>query len=241
MPIELLLGGRPGQWVLDRVQPADVVRVVTADTMIAESAVRRGIPTENSNINVAPPLEPVVAVCVHYPFILSTDTLRRYANVYNLHPSLLPWGRGAYAAFWSIWANEPAGASIHKMTARIDAGPVVDQIEVPVLESDTCASLHARIADAERTLFERYWPRLLAAEVLPSVPQPDGGSYHSIADYKACVANARSLDLVKDLFRLVRALTFNSTPSLTVDIDGLNFQMTVDISVGTPSDIIAKP
>lgn len=210
----MLLGGRLGQWVLDRVVAADVIRVVTANSTIADSAMRRGIPTETVNVNLAPCTEPVVAVSVHYPIILSANTLGRYSRIYNLHPSLLPWGRGAYAAFWSIWANEPAGASIHEMTARVDAGPIVDQIEVAVLESDTCGSLRARVATAECALFDHYWPRLVAGEALHSIPQRGEGSYHSIREYKHCVDNAHSLSREEDLLRLGRALTFDETAVL---------------------------
>jgi methionyl-tRNA formyltransferase len=173
---------------------------------------------EFSDINTSVPRAPTIGICVHYPKILSPLTLSRYSAVYNFHPSLLPWGRGAFAAFWSIWAAEPAGATLHIMEAKLDAGPIVDQIQVAVLPTDTCASLHARVAAAEQLLFQRNWPRIVAGETLPASPQPPGGSYHTVAEHTR-VASSNAVDLqVGDLLRLIRALTFGPASGLRVNI-----------------------
>lgn len=42
------------------------------------------------------------------------------------------------------------GASVHVVTARYDEGPVLRQLEVPVLPDDTVSSLGARVRAAEK-------------------------------------------------------------------------------------------
>jgi methionyl-tRNA formyltransferase len=227
--VEMLLGGGIGGWAFDRVRADEVSRIVTTNPAIIEAAKQRGVSVETTDVNSAPPSRPVVGISVHYPKILSAVTLSRYSAVYNLHPSLLPWGRGAYAAFWSIWANEPAGASLHQMTVRIDAGPLVDQILTPVLSTDTCGTLHARIVGCEQNLFEKYWPRLTAGERLVSHPQPDGGSYHSIADYHRCVAAAETIEQVPDLLRILRAVTFDAESRLSIGVGGRMFDLRLGV------------
>jgi methionyl-tRNA formyltransferase len=230
--VEMLLGGWMGGWAFDQVRNEEVSRIVTTNSAIIEAAKQRQVPVETTDVNSAPPSRPVVGISVHYPKILSAVTLSRYLAVYNLHPSLLPWGRGAYAAFWSIWANEPAGASLHKMTDRIDAGPLVDQILTPVLSSDTCGTLHARIKGCEQVLFEKYWPRLTSGERLDCHPQSGGGSYHSIADYDRCVAAAETIERVPDLLRILRAVTFDSDSRLSIGVGGRVFDLRLDVGAG---------
>lgn len=51
----------------------------------------------------------------------------------NLHPSLLPVGRGPDPLFWAFrhgWRE--TGATIHQMTSGFDAGPILAQERVPI-------------------------------------------------------------------------------------------------------------
>ena len=38
--------------------------------------------------------------------------------VMNLHPALLPWGRGACPVFWALWERTPAGATLARLSSR---------------------------------------------------------------------------------------------------------------------------
>jgi len=46
-----------------------------------------------------------------------------------------------------------AGATVHLVTAELDAGPIVCQAAVPVLDADTAEALAARILEAEHRLY----------------------------------------------------------------------------------------
>ena len=228
MAVELLLGGRIGLWALEQVDVASVSRVVTRNPEIAATAAGRSVPVEREDVNASPPTESPIGFSIHYPKVLSEATLGRYSIVYNLHPSMLPWGRGAYAAFWSIWAGEPAGASVDVMIPRVDAGPVVDQERVDVRPSDTCGLLHARITEAERLLFRRHWLRLMAGELPNGTAQASGGSYHSIADYDSLVGQGSMMGGMDELLRLIRAVTFGPESGLAIDLGGARFRLRLD-------------
>jgi methionyl-tRNA formyltransferase len=60
------------------------------------------------------------------------DSLIEMASIdfINLHPSLLPIGRGANPISWSIIENKPQGATIHKLTSKLDSGEIYQQSEV---------------------------------------------------------------------------------------------------------------
>jgi len=77
-------------------------------------------------------------------------------KIINTHPALLPkfGGRGMYGRRVHeavLAAGEPhTGVSVHLVTAEYDAGPVIAQIQVPIVAQDTVATLSERVQAAER-------------------------------------------------------------------------------------------
>jgi phosphoribosylglycinamide formyltransferase 1 len=75
-------------------------------------------------------------------------------RVVNIHPSLLPAFPGADAPRQALEHGvRITGATVHFVTSELDAGPIVRQAAVPVEESDTRATLAARILAAEHRLY----------------------------------------------------------------------------------------
>ena len=78
----------------------------------------------------------------------------------NIHPSLLPSFPGLEAWKQALeYGVKVTGCTVHFVDAGVDSGPIVGQQSVPVLDSDTAESLHARIQAAEHELY----PRCVAA------------------------------------------------------------------------------
>ena len=71
----------------------------------------------------------------------------------NTHPSLLPDFPGAHAVRDALAAGVAAtGATVHRVDAGLDTGPVLGRTEVGVRPGDTESTLHERIKTAEREL-----------------------------------------------------------------------------------------
>jgi phosphoribosylglycinamide formyltransferase-1 len=78
-------------------------------------------------------------------------------RILNTHPALLPkygghgmYGRRVHEAV--LAALEPnSGVSVHLVTGEYDAGPVIAQVQVPVLAGDTVDTLAERVQTVERT------------------------------------------------------------------------------------------
>jgi len=88
----------------------------------------------------------------------------------NMHGSLLPKYRGRAPVHWAILQGESAtGASLHYMLAKPDAGALVDQEAVPILENDTALDVSLKVAAAAQTVLHRSLPPLLAGTA-PAVP-----------------------------------------------------------------------
>jgi methionyl-tRNA formyltransferase len=215
--IDLLLGSDIGAWITGFVDPADVGTVITRDPAIAAAAAARGMPTATDPAAIRPA---PAAFSAHWPAVLAAADLAAWEMAWNLHPGLLPWGRGYAPVFWALWAGEPAGATLHVLSEGLDKGAIVDQAPVAVHAGDTGASLYARVLDARRELVRAWWPRLVAGERPTGVAQPAGGSYHSRADFLA-LRDGAGLDAdavsAHDIVRLCRALAMPGMPGPRVD------------------------
>lgn len=89
--------------------------------------------------------------------ILSPQFVARYAGrMLNIHPSLLPRYRGLNTHRRVLAAGDAHhGASVHFVTAALDAGPVVLQSRVPVLPGDTEQSLAERVHATEHVIYPK--------------------------------------------------------------------------------------
>lgn len=96
--------------------------------------------------------------------ILPSDFVAQWADrIVNIHPSLLPKYKGLDTHARALEAGDPAaGCSVHIVTAELDDGPVLGQIEVAVLPGDAPDTLAARVLYAEHQLY----PRALADYVM---------------------------------------------------------------------------
>jgi phosphoribosylglycinamide formyltransferase-1 len=75
-------------------------------------------------------------------------------RILNVHPSLLPAFPGLRGQE-QAWRHgvKVAGATVHIVTAELDAGPIVRQAAVPVHEDDTPETLSARILTEEHRIY----------------------------------------------------------------------------------------
>lgn len=89
--------------------------------------------------------------------VLSGGFVRRYAGrMLNIHPSLLPAFPGLDTHVRALAAGVKIhGCTVHFVTEALDAGPIVIQAAVPVLASDTAASLAARVLEQEHRIYPR--------------------------------------------------------------------------------------
>jgi len=116
---------------------------------------------ELSYINALQEARVDLIVLAGFMRILKGGLLQSFQDrIVNIHPSLLPAFPGLEA--WKQALNygvKVTGCTVHFVDAGIDAGPIIAQQTVPVLENDTAESLHQRIHLAEHELY----PRCLAA------------------------------------------------------------------------------
>ena len=93
-------------------------------------------------------------VCAGYMRILGAELVERFAGrMLNIHPSLLPRYPGLDTHARALAAGDGEhGASVHFVTAELDAGAVIAQVRVPVLAGDDADTLAARVLAFEHPL-----------------------------------------------------------------------------------------
>jgi phosphoribosylglycinamide formyltransferase 1 len=100
---------------------------------------------------------PELVVLAGFMRILGAAFVERLAGrLINLHPSLLPAYRGLDTHRRVLAAGERwHGATVHFVTAELDAGPPILQYRIPVRAGDTEATLSARVHVGEHIILPR--------------------------------------------------------------------------------------
>lgn len=99
--------------------------------------------------------QPTLVLLAGFMRVLTPEFAQRYeGRLLNIHPSLLPSFPGLHTHERALEAGVKLhGATVHFVTAQLDHGPVIIQVGVPVLHSDTPETLAARVLAQEHVIY----------------------------------------------------------------------------------------
>jgi formyltetrahydrofolate-dependent phosphoribosylglycinamide formyltransferase len=155
LPVEipLVLGSRAGAFGLERARRRGVATALVEraafddDRSFSEALARALLPASPD----------LVALAGFVHLFLFPPSLR--GKVMNVHPALLPsfggkgfFGERVHRAVLESGAKV-SGCTVHYATHAYDAGPIILQRTVPVLDDDSPSSLAARVFEAEREAY----------------------------------------------------------------------------------------
>ncbi|QJQ07502.1 phosphoribosylglycinamide formyltransferase [Undibacterium piscinae] len=153
--------------------PAEIVAVISNrnDAAGLEYASSMGIPTSVVVSKNFPTREafdavlqatidsysPDLVVLAGFMRILSASFVQHYTNrIMNIHPSLLPSFVGMATHKQALDAGVKLhGITVHFVTPELDHGPIIDQVAVKVLATDTEESLAQRLLIQEHIAYPR--------------------------------------------------------------------------------------
>jgi methionyl-tRNA formyltransferase len=139
-------------------------------------------------------------------------------GAFNVHGSLLPKFRGRAPVNWAVLKGETVtGATLHAMTAKPDAGDIVDQERVAIGPDDTAGEVQSRVTAAAVKILERRLDELESGAA-PRRPQDDSQAttFGRRRPEDGRIAWTRTAQEVHDL---VRAVT-HPFPGAFTDIFG---------------------
>ena len=135
------------------------------------------------------------------PALLAVPTL----SAVNVHPSLLPAGRGPDPLFWSFRRGERrTGVTIHLLDEGFDTGPVVAQEAIDLPEGIRLSEFEARLMELGGGLLVVAIRRLPTGEIRP-VPQDDAQATNAPAPTAADFAVPTNLP-ARWAYRFVRGV-----------------------------------
>lgn len=153
--------------------PAEIVGVISNRPGAGALAIaeRAGIPTAVVDHKAFPSresfdaaldgallaLEPDIVCLAGFMRLLTDGFIARWeGRMLNIHPALLPSFKGLDTHARALAAGVRLhGCTVHLVTAEMDAGPIVAQTAVPVLDGDDEDALAARVLMAEHRLYPR--------------------------------------------------------------------------------------
>jgi phosphoribosylglycinamide formyltransferase-1 len=99
--------------------------------------------------------DPAVVVLAGFMRILSAQFLGAFpGKILNIHPSLLPKYPGLHTHRRALEAKDAQhGATVHFVTAQLDAGPAIIQGRVKVAPDDTETTLGTRVQAQEHRIY----------------------------------------------------------------------------------------
>jgi methionyl-tRNA formyltransferase len=124
-------------------------------------------------------LRPEFLFSFYYRSMLGAELLSLpKRGAYNMHGSLLPKYRGRAPVNWAVMHGEhETGATLHAMTAKPDAGDIVDSQAVPILPDDTAVEVFRKVTVAAEVALHRCLPALIAGTARHTPQNLAAGSY----------------------------------------------------------------
>jgi methionyl-tRNA formyltransferase len=151
----------------------------------------------------------VLGISALFRHVLSKEFIQAVDfPILNLHPSLLPLGRGADPIPWAIIENHDVGVTIHRIDEGIDSGNIIVQGVIPTDLSQNAGDIYSAAMQKLQLLIDEVlsgWPKSIV-----EVEQVGISSSHRASE----LANLRA-GLVSDgaeiekAVRIIQALTYN--------------------------------
>ena len=187
--------------------------------------------TEKEQLSLIRDIEPDIVIASGFEHKVPGDIIEvPEKGLVNLHPSFLPYNRGAHPYIWPIVEDTPAGVSVHYMNEEIDEGPVIDRREVEIRPDDTAESLYERLQEEQFQHFKENWEE--AKEGIEGRQQKlERGSVRYRDDLdELCELDLGEETKVGDFIDRLRALSFSDHDTAYFERNGKRYYVDIEIS-----------
>jgi methionyl-tRNA formyltransferase len=164
---------------------------------------------ENFRINFNLPTLGISALFGH---VLPPELVENFSQgILNLHPSLLPIGRGADPIPWSIIDQQQQGISIHMIDHKLDTGNLVFQKEISCTIDMNAGEVYELATSELFIAFSNHFPKWAGGEI-ESYPQATSGiTFHRSSELELmCIIDESEVGTFGDFVRRLQATTFSN-------------------------------
>ncbi len=187
--------------------------------------------TEKQELPIVKDLEPELVISSGFEHKVPKEIIDvPEKGIVNLHPSFLPYNRGAHPYIWPIVEDTPAGVSIHYMDEDIDTGPIIDRKEVEVRSEDTAETLYNRLQEEQFQLFKENWTDIMRGA--DSIEQNmERGTTHYREDLdELCRIDLEEKTMAGELIDRLRALSFPPHKTAFFERNGKKYYVNIEIT-----------
>ncbi len=125
---------------------------------------------------------------------------------YNLHGSLLPKFRGRAPVNWALIKGEKeTGVTLHKMVTKADAGEILAQKKIGILEEDTALTLFKKLVPLTEELLLETVPLIAQGKIIPKPQDPTQATKFGGRKPEDGKINWNSSS--QEIYNLIRAVT----------------------------------
>lgn len=143
-------------------------------------------------------------ICAAYPYKIPDGVLARFKYAINIHPSLLPEGRGPWPMPWAILNQlKTTGVTIHNLSRNIDHGDILLQESFSIDESENLESLSAKTQIAANKLIKKFLEN--PDYFINNAVTQQGGTYFGWPNKEVRTVNWDAC--ISDIDRTVRAFS----------------------------------
>ncbi len=131
-------------------------------------------------------------------------------KVLNLHPSLLPFGKGADPVPWAIILQEKQGATIHQLTKDLDGGAVLSQEEIVTEIGMNSGEVYELCVNSLFNQFKKIFQSWLDEHMIP-LPQ-NSNKFSARKSYELeslRILDCSEVSTCSSLIRRLQALTYS--------------------------------
>ena len=175
-------------------------------------------------------IEPELVISSGFEHIIPKEIIEvPEKGIVNLHPSYLPYNRGAHPYIWPIIDDTVAGVSVHFMDEDLDTGPLIAREEVEVRPDDDAKSLRDRLMDEQFELFKESWNSILEEKSWEQRPELGTSHRKKDLDQKSQLELDEEMGL-GEFLDLLRGLTYGDEGLASFVKDGKRFSVKIDVS-----------
>ncbi|MDP2593372.1 MAG: formyltransferase family protein [bacterium] len=168
-----------------------------------------------------------LAILAWWPSIVKKEAIDSLkVGFLNMHPSLLPYGRGKHPYYWTITEKTPFGATLHLIDEGVDTGPVVFQKEIPVSFEDTGESLYKKGCEEILNLFKKNYGKIMSLNFKARPQDKTKATFHlakNLASHSHIIMEKNYM--AADIINIIRGRTFLSGDSSSVTVGGKEYRL----------------
>lgn len=154
---------------------------------------------------------PTFGVSALFGHVLPEEIIKKFSGgILNLHPSLLPIGRGADPIPWSIVNRLAQGISLHLIDSQLDSGDIIFQKELSTSIDMSAGDIYEIAVNELMSEFEKNFPKWIKGQVRPKQQGTLDISRNKSKDLKQIqIIDENQVGAFGDFVRQIQATTFS--------------------------------